>query len=667
MSRVKDAPTTLKILLIAIVLILLPGAVLSYVSYISVNDRARRLEAGYRGTLYMVRDKIELETLRLEQGLRSSLSDAGAKLGSLPASRQLLSQVASDHRWLRLPFLAGPEGELVTPSVSIGWPTPPSRLFSWAPSLRDLVVKAEAAEFVRKAPAGALQLYVQALGGARADDERAELLSRVGRCRFKLGNYPDGIQEYRKLLELSDTVSTVGDTPTFIVALSQIADGYAGLQDEKGRIGALLRLYQRLLDSPWDASAAACAHYLKQTGRELEAYVARSDRDRSVLDAPRMKALKQQEAARLASMTHVDWVQHVLRPEMVSGRSRSLLDASIGHVSAMREGTPVSVGYLQLQGTASDPSQWLLGYELDEDQLIGPLLPSVLKGVDLGGDVRVGILDGGGRLRLPQSNPVPPAFLASGHFTEILPSWQLALFHPDGRSVSELMWREKATSLAFLGGTLLVMLLGVGLTVRAAAHEVALSKLKSDFVSNVSHEFKTPLALIRMFGETLEAGTVDDESRRREFYGIIRAESERLTHLINRVLDFSRIDAGVKQYNFREADIVDVIRRTLNTYRLQIRDRGFTIDAELPSHPVIGRIDPDAISEALLNLLDNATKYSGTAGRLACPWPRPSPRSPFPSRTTAWASRRRICHTSSASSIAPTHSRPARLPAAGSA
>jgi hypothetical protein len=106
MSRVKDAPTTIKILLIAIVLILLHGAILSYVSYVSVNERARLLETGYRGTVYMVRDRIELETLKLEQGLRSSLGDAGKNLASLAASRELLAQVAARHRQLRAPFLA---------------------------------------------------------------------------------------------------------------------------------------------------------------------------------------------------------------------------------------------------------------------------------------------------------------------------------------------------------------------------------------------------------------------------------------------------------------------------------------------------------------------------------------------------------------------------------
>jgi len=611
MSRVKDAPATIKILLIAIVLILLPGAVLSYVSYTSVNERARRLEAGYRGALYLVRDKTELEILRLEQGLRSSLGDAVRNARDLGAARHLLGMATTNRPWLRHPFLAGPDGEIVTQSMSFGWPKPPSQSLSVTPSVRDLLSRAEAAEFASKDLAGALQLYVQALGGARSPGERAALLARVGRCRFKLGDFQGGIRSYRELLDLSEAAPTVGDIPTFIVALSQLADGYAAAKDERNRVDALVQLHRRLAESPWDGSQTACEYYLKRTGRELEAYAARSDRDPLVLDARTMNGLKQSENERLEDMKRFDWVQRALLPELRSGRNRSVVDASIGHVSTKRESTFVSAGFLEMGSAAPGPGPWLLGYELNEDQVIGSLLPPVLAGADLGGDIHVAILDEEGKVRFPRTNHVPPAFLAAGHFAEVLPSWQLGLFHPDGRSIDELVWREKATSLAFLGGTLLVIILGISLTVRAAAHEAALARLKSDFVSNVSHELKTPLALIRMFGETLESGLVEDEEKRREFYRIIRAESVRLTHLVNRVLDFSRIEAGVKRYDFREADVLDVIRNTLDTYRLQIRDLGFTIDARLSSQPIIGRIDPDAVSEALLNLLDNATKYSG--------------------------------------------------------
>jgi signal transduction histidine kinase len=134
--------------------------------------------------------------------------------------------------------------------------------------------------------------------------------------------------------------------------------------------------------------------------------------------------------------------------------------------------------------------------------------------------------------------------------------------------------------------------------------------MKSEFVSNVSHELKTPLTLIRMFGETLDTGIVTDEKKRRDFYSIIRKESERLTHLINNVLDFSRMDTGVKEYNFEKADLVEVVRSSLEAYKFHIRENGFEIESLLPDESVMLKIDKDAISQALLNLLSNAVKYS---------------------------------------------------------
>jgi signal transduction histidine kinase len=145
---------------------------------------------------------------------------------------------------------------------------------------------------------------------------------------------------------------------------------------------------------------------------------------------------------------------------------------------------------------------------------------------------------------------------------------------------------------------------------RTVFHESEISRMKSEFVSNVSHELKTPLALIRMFGETLDSGIVTDEEKRRKFYSIIRKESERLTHLINNVLDFSRMEAGVKEYNLRETDLVEVVRNSLDSYKFQISDNGFNIESDLPDESIKLRIDRDAVSQVLLNLLNNAVKYS---------------------------------------------------------
>ena len=113
-----------------------------------------------------------------------------------------------------------------------------------------------------------------------------------------------------------------------------------------------------------------------------------------------------------------------------------------------------------------------------------------------------------------------------------------------------------------------------------------------------------------MFGETLDTGIVTDEKKRREFYSIIRKESERLTHLINNVLDFTKMDTGIKKYYFEEGDLVEVVRSSLEAYKFHIRDNGFEIESELPNESVMLKIDKDTISQALLNLLSNAVKFS---------------------------------------------------------
>ena len=179
-----------------------------------------------------------------------------------------------------------------------------------------------------------------------------------------------------------------------------------------------------------------------------------------------------------------------------------------------------------------------------------------------------------------------------------------------GTSVEALGHTWIRNSFLILGFLSLMMIGGLFLTKHMVSKEIAVAKLKSDFVSNVSHELRTPLALIRLYAETLELGRITTPEKKQQYYRIIRKESERLTALINNILDFSRIEAGRKEYEFRETDISDLVRNTLDSYRYQIEQQGFefdeSIDADLPNV----RVDREAIARALVNLVNNALKYS---------------------------------------------------------
>jgi two-component system phosphate regulon sensor histidine kinase PhoR len=170
------------------------------------------------------------------------------------------------------------------------------------------------------------------------------------------------------------------------------------------------------------------------------------------------------------------------------------------------------------------------------------------------------------------------------------------------------------------GATLLVLLFllgGVALAIRVTDREARLAQAKSTFVSNVSHELKTPLSLISLFSEILELGRVKNEEKRTEYYRIIRHESRRLNKTIDNILDFSRIEAGRKKYELVHGDMAEVIDSVLSTHRYQIMNFGFDVQTDIQRDlpPVL--IDREAMTQAISNLLDNAIKYSGKVKQLS--------------------------------------------------
>jgi signal transduction histidine kinase len=197
-------------------------------------------------------------------------------------------------------------------------------------------------------------------------------------------------------------------------------------------------------------------------------------------------------------------------------------------------------------------------------------------------------------------------------FTGVFPMLILGI-RPQGTTIADIS--HQYTRIAFMALGALSLLIGAGMifAYRNVSSELALAKLKSDFVSNVSHELRTPLALIRLYAETLELGRISTAGKQQQYYEIIRKESERLTSLINNILDFSRIEAGKKEYSFRETDVADLVRSTLESYRFEIEQNGFEFEQKIDNNLPPLTVDREAIARSLLNLVNNAVKYS--AGR----------------------------------------------------
>jgi two-component system phosphate regulon sensor histidine kinase PhoR len=234
---------------------------------------------------------------------------------------------------------------------------------------------------------------------------------------------------------------------------------------------------------------------------------------------------------------------------------------------------------------------------------------------------RVAILDesnnlvAGVSLVGPDARPGGRLFY-EGPFGKALYRWRVQMV-PQNAEEFQAQWeRTKGVRRVLILLATVIIVVGLVLVWLAILTERRASRMKSDFIANVSHELKTPLSLIRMFGEMVATGRHKGEEAAREYGGIITRESERLSHLIDNVLDFSRLERGKASYHFAEGDLAAVVERALDVcrYRLDREKMKLTVSIE-PELPVV-RIDENEMTLVVLNLVDNAIKHAAQGGKV---------------------------------------------------
>jgi signal transduction histidine kinase len=162
----------------------------------------------------------------------------------------------------------------------------------------------------------------------------------------------------------------------------------------------------------------------------------------------------------------------------------------------------------------------------------------------------------------------------------------------------------------------LVALIGITLTARALVRELRVSRLKSQFLASVSHELKTPLTAVRAFGDLLHSGRVRDSERIQLYGEMICRESDRLTHMVNNILEMSRMERGARTYKFSAGDLGAAVAAAVEGFQAALRGEPYTIVLSLPELPLYASFDAVALQLAVTNLLSNAVKYSVAARRI---------------------------------------------------
>ncbi|MFW5739286.1 MAG: sensor histidine kinase, partial [Myxococcota bacterium] len=234
---------------------------------------------------------------------------------------------------------------------------------------------------------------------------------------------------------------------------------------------------------------------------------------------------------------------------------------------------------------------------------------------DATGHARVHVVDEEGRTVFGQPTP-GGVFTVGRPFETTLYGWRLYATLTRAEELGESVERRRELEMIMVAASFLVVAAGVIIVVVAAERERRLAALKSEFVANVSHELKTPLSLVRMFSELLATGRIRDDAKRQQYLSIIMRESERLSALIENVLDFARVERGKAAYNFEEANLGAVIARAVDVYRYRIEREGMEVTLDVEPDLPRTVLDERALELALVNLMDNAIKYAKDGGRI---------------------------------------------------
>ncbi|MBN1221695.1 MAG: hypothetical protein JXB23_00505 [Candidatus Aminicenantes bacterium] len=465
--------------------------------------------------------------------------------------------------------------------------------------------KAENLEFAEKDHLRAAELYQKYFRQASSKRHKVHALEALGRCHLILKNYERASEFYVQLLNEYSHLKNKAGHPYGIIASLQLYEISKHLSTNTKSVESLILLYEKIKEGEWLIDIAAYDFFIK----EIESSVGEELRK---LDLPEshkfFQSLKQKNSAFLEDLLFADFLNSEIIPR---------LKERINH-AAGKEGDQTDRFFVQYKGHPYIISYQLLprlepgicgGFCWDLVSWKKTIIPQILNSIEKESNLEARIIDGEENVLDKDAAIKSSPFLTLPYRQFPLP-WKFVVSQPGLGDLHQAAKREVIVYGVLLSVIVTLMVLGALLIARDIIREREATRQKTDFVHNVSHELKTPLTLIRLYGETLQRKTDLSSVQKEECYEIITKESERLSHLINNVLDFSRIDMGRKEFDFQKGNLAEVVRDALESYRYHLEKKGFSIQENIDSRIPQIRFDREAISSVVINLLSNAVKYS---------------------------------------------------------
>lgn len=608
--------------------IVLPSVLLSYLAFRGIqNDRAlvekERLEGIRRAADEVVRavdSRIAKAEKSLAEAIAAERPDSSPE-GTLEdlersvAGEALVEQVFRLRSFRRLEFPVARPLYLLDRSTEAA-PSPAGDR-SRPPEF----LAAERKEFRENDLSGALDGYRRALDKTEDPFLKGLILNAVARVQKKSGQARDAVATYETIAREHGAVVIAGGMPLGPSALLETTILTREQGDADKSLRTALRLYRDLIRREWALDKADFELFSGRVKNNIEAVLADPPPglDRQAFRTEYQALADEDAAARRRTERMARFLEGSVPalearsraapgPESV-GRSFARGALDIGGASYL-----VTIERLDSTSRASRDSVW--GLLLDADRLLEDILRPALRDRFPPGETAWTVKGKDNRALLSSEGPVegPPTLRVV--FASNLPDWTIEFHQAPSRFIRTFLVSRRGLYFFIFLLIAGILVFGLVLTLRSVSQELELARMKSDFVSTVSHEFKSPLTSIRQLAEMLQSGRVPSDERRRKYYDILLEQSERLSLLTDNILGLAKIEEGKTEFVFEPTDLAALLRDVLSPIQERVRHEGFSIEFEIEDPLPLVAADRTTLAQALTNLVDNAVKYSGDARRI---------------------------------------------------
>ncbi len=460
-------------------------------------------------------------------------------------------------------------------------------------------------------PTEALAAYSRLVSDRSDARVRAEALGGIARIHRHDGDFDEAANSYRRLEAEFGRVLTGGGISFGIVAQLELGHTQALAGDTAGAVQTLVELYAHLVRTERGLSRAQFSFIVDRLRETVDGLLVDSSSAPMAAIGDTVRTLSQEEDLARAGTERLLTFQTSAGAALLARQTRRSENSGMryGRMTIELQGQAFYLMVPQQRSESADEAgAWglLLDPEIMEARLVSALATETAAE-----QVRWALRGSAGDVRHASGDLDAGVPAVSVGLPEGVPPFTIELFPPEAGFVQTLLTSPRGVffyAFLLLAG---ILIFGLALTLSTVSHQLELARMQSDFVSTVSHEFKSPLTAVRQIAEMLQADKVPSDEKRRRYYDVLVEQSERLSLLINRVLNFARMDSGLHTFDVRPVDVSQFLHTLVSEVQQRVSDDGFVVRGEIePALPKVA-LEPDAFGQAVTNLIENGIKYSG--------------------------------------------------------